>query len=547
MNKRTETKKSKQTAPASASANAKRSNGQKVPKSATEVIILNKPFLGGWLNSEGHIAHEIIDFLRDDNGRRFIYGLHSGACRDDIWIGKVEDEFIPNKNAPIICEDGKPLQRIAKEKVAARYLVLTSASKKKKPQDRKNPSKRKREHPKYTFNILYVVVLKEKLQRMTGCDRKKKEELWRNNLENTRKLVQNLDIKYNNKFLTDCFHDDWNMVVTFEAEEIYEAKVSIPFSLPYQWRNKGYVWNRYVKKNGSEGDNPDFMKLKRTIESAIADPSIMQVFDAKRVRKEEFNEEKFAKIEESSTFLDILSLQDYEQAYTNMLYAVLRVDHGIMMKEFFSFMRERGQLDDASIWKRIESKWKIIKVHKEWPAKVGTKDTNEEDDADKENDDDKGAAGRMDVCADIFDAKGKKLIQRVIIENKIDSGLNGRDKEKKISQLNTYYKWGRGAVTDEAPMLKKPICIVIAPTYRIEDIKREIKDIDEKNKSHKDKMGQKYMLLDYGFVADFIDAYQEKIKNEIDSSFVKQFSQSFRKHSLEKRDDYAWRFFLKTK
>jgi hypothetical protein len=48
-------------------------------------------------------------------------------------------------------------------------------------------------------------------------------------------------------------------------------------------------------------------------------------------------------------------------------------------------------------------------------------------------------------------------------------------------------------------------------------------------------------------VADFIDKFKAKIGKEIDPAFVDQFCWSFRAHSLEKKDDYAWRFFLETK
>jgi hypothetical protein len=314
--------------------------------------------------------------------------------------------------------------------------------------------------------------------------------------------------------------------------------------LPYKWRNKGYVWNKRIGKKGKEYDNQDFKDLKGIIEEAINDSSSLVEFDAKQVLESEFKKEKFQNLERKSTFLDVLSLQDYEQAYTNMLYAVLRVGNGNMLKTFFAFMKEKGKLTEKQ-WGSIDSQWKKIEVHKEWPSKERKGDAEEGENSQADSGE---KNGRMDVCADIFDERRRNLIQRVIIENKIDSGLNGRDKGMKISQLNTYYKWGQGAGLDEnkRPRHKKPLCIVIAPKYRIEELKWDIKSIDKMNQSHTNWMSPKYLILDYGFVADFIDANREKIEKEIDPRFVEQFSKSFREHSLEERDDYAWRFFLET-
>lgn len=50
------------------------------------VIILNKQFLGSWLDNEGNIAHEIINFILDDNNNHYIYNVPYGECRSDIWI-----------------------------------------------------------------------------------------------------------------------------------------------------------------------------------------------------------------------------------------------------------------------------------------------------------------------------------------------------------------------------------------------------------------------------------------------------------------------------
>lgn len=68
--------------------------------------------------------------------------------------------------------------------------------------------------------------------------------------------------------------------------------------------------------------------------------------------------------------------------------------------------------------------------------------------------------GRMDVCAE-------NDRQRVIIENKVYSGLNGLKPADNETQLSTYYHWG---IEKEL----EPLCMVVAPNFRVSEISREI-------------------------------------------------------------------------
>ncbi len=496
---------------------------------SNEVIILNKPFLGGWLDAEGHIAHEIIDFLRDDNGEHYIYGLHAGTCPDNIWVGEMDDLQRPaksNQNPPLIRAAERPLERIEKEKCVAKYLVLTSHSK----MTKKNAN----EDKMYAFDILYVVKLKEKLHRLTTRNKQ-----MRDNGALTGELIKRLNIQYNGKPLDQCFDNRWDIAVTYRADEIFEAKCPIHVKMNYQWRNKGYIWNKQRGKRSNVVDNPAYKNLKQQIERSIKNGNL-EKFIPNQVNEQYFNEEKFKGMPgKNSLFLEVISLQDYEQAFTNMLYSVLRVANGSMLKQFCTYMRDEKSLPNSDRVFNI-NQWTKIKVYKECPSW----EKNEEDE-DKSEDDD-ATKGRMDVCADIYADDGETtLIQRIIIENKIDSGLNGVDEGKKISQLNTYYKWGQGIGTSEHPRRKKPLCFVVAPDYRIQDLENEIKEKDKK-KSQKDSMSRKYHLLSYGQIAGFIEKNQKELEKEINPVYVKEFIQSFRAHSLNKKDDYAWRFYQST-
>lgn len=51
-----------------------------------KVIILNKPFLGSWLENQNNIGHEVIDFLKTDNGEYYVFNNPWGVCPDDIFV-----------------------------------------------------------------------------------------------------------------------------------------------------------------------------------------------------------------------------------------------------------------------------------------------------------------------------------------------------------------------------------------------------------------------------------------------------------------------------
>ena len=141
-------------------ANDGSTQNQKVDSNAKyegNVILLNKPFLGGWLNTQENIGHEIIDFLYTDNNEYYIFNNHLRACPTNIWI-----------------EGTKELIRTKEEKYLGKYLVLTS-------EKRGND-----------FDILYVIELAEKLHRFHAAEDKK---ILKENQNEIKKLMQKRNIK----------------------------------------------------------------------------------------------------------------------------------------------------------------------------------------------------------------------------------------------------------------------------------------------------------------------------------------------------------------
>ena len=128
--------------------------------SQKNVILLNKPFLGGWLNNKGNIGHEVIDFLKTDDENYYVYNIPWGVCPDDIWI-----------------EGTRDLQQMGREKYIGKYMVLTSESR------------------GHDFDILYVIKLSEKLHRFHTTKDKDKTQ-FRNDQSEVVRIISNIIISF---------------------------------------------------------------------------------------------------------------------------------------------------------------------------------------------------------------------------------------------------------------------------------------------------------------------------------------------------------------
>lgn len=420
-----------------------------------KVILLNKPFLGGWLNAKGHIGHEIIDFLQTDDGEYYVYNNHIGSCPNDIWI-----------------EGTTGLKRSREEKYVGKYLVLTSE---KRGDD---------------FDILYVIELAEKLHRY-GAPTKNKILLRKNQAE-VKKIIRERNIKYNGKYLDEIYTDDDSLLVTFKGAKIYKAIKPIVFletEHNFQ-RNRGYLYN--------DREPEDYNRMLKTIEAAIEngklldkgqipDGDILQEFTPRSVSKDQIGQ-----LNANTTFINLIQQEDNEQIFTNILYNIL--EQGELLKHFCE--RFRGD-------KNFSSEEAFIVLRE---TKV--------------------VDGRMDVCAESEN-------QRVIIENKINSGLNGVRPADNTSQLSVYHRWG-------SKKKKEPLCFVVAPNYRCSEIKREI---CEKDPDMKDI----YQVKTYGDIADFIE--DEMKAGNIPQSYayyflLPQIVDAFRNLAYTTKEDLYAKMFL---
>lgn len=473
-----------------------------------EVIILNKPFLGGWLDGEGRIGHEIIDFFLADNGKYYVYNNPRGGCPDEIYA--VEDT-VNNKT----------------NKYLAKYMVLTSAAHmQEKPDGKKqdenddneqgdndgsgeNPPK-KQDNPK-NFNILYVIKLKRKIHskhigndftnNQTAIKKIIDKEVGTN--EKTKEPIKG--ISYNGVPLYKIYPEDETLYLTFEAEAIYKVKenqIWLFEAKKYNFqRNKGYLWSDTDNKHNNKEDYDALAnELKYEIDLADKKDSIgkLKKMELTRLEPEENNSDGVNNSYEKKTFLDLIGFTYNEQAFTNMLYALLKNN-----EVFNRFCKECSAEGEFIKGDYTVSREKIV-----------------------EN-------GRMDIC-------GESHLQRVIIENKIYSGLNGIDKTNTTSQLSTYYnRWGKDGTK------KEPLCFITAPDYRKSEIEVEIKKFDK-------EMEDKYHIITYSKIAAFFGKSEikelfNKEENKLIYSLYDQIVNAFGKWSYnDKQDLYAGMFLAAT-
>lgn len=407
------------------------------------VILLNKPFLGGWLNRQGNIGHEIIDFLLTDNGDYYVYNNPWGVCPDNIWIDGTTE-----------------FTKLRKEKYLGKYMVLTSEERGK------------------DFDILYVIELAEKLHRY----HKKSDDrtLFRNDQNAVKTLIRRKNIKYNDKYLDEIYQNDDSLYVNFKGRKIYKAVNPILVTgLRYNFqRNKGYL---YDDKNSD-----DYNTLKGIIDTAIENGNLAE-FTPRSVSPEQIGQ-----LNANKTFINLTKQEDNEQIFTNILHSIL--EQGDLLKHF-CVKFGKGRTFNSTETFRVLREVKVVD-------------------------------GRMDVCAE-------SESQRVIIENKINSGLNGIRPADNTTQLSTYYNWGREKSTE-------PLCFVVAPNYRCSEIQREIQQRDP-------NMESVYLVKNYGDVAKFIE--EEYNNGNIPNiypyySLVPQIIDSFRNLSYSTKEDLYARMFL---
>lgn len=421
----------------------------------SKVLILNKTFEGAWTEREGNIAHEIIDFIKTDNGEHYIYNNPLGQCPSDICLANNVSKY--------------------KKKRIVKYILLCSPSKMEK-----NETTNAFEF--CNFYINYVAEIEEILHTES---RSKEQDKFRETKDKIIQIIKDKDIKYNGKYLYEIYgDDDFTLLVTFKIKKMWQPRTGLVNIRTKEYkfqRNKGYI------------DDDNFTEDFNSIMNLIEENDKINTKIWKEVELSSLNN-KTQNSYNSKTFLDLICKKDSEECYTNILQSIL--NHKNLLNKFCEEFDKNNTYDksNSSFQNLVKRERSIID-------------------------------GRIDISAD----NGN---QKIIIENKIYSGLNGIHTEDKISQLSTYYAWGKENVK------KNPVCFIACPNFKIKEIEFEIDDKDY-------QMKNKYNIVGYKEIANFIRKNLCILKEDyLYKKYVDNFVDIFINFGYENKFEYFENMFL---
>ena len=135
--------------------------------------------------------------------------------------------------------------------------------------------------------------------------------------------------------------------------------------------------------------------------------------------------------------------------------------------------------------------------------------------------------GRMDVCASSGD-------QKIIIENKINSGLNGVKRDQ-TAQLTTYYNWGKEHTSID------PLCFLTFPDIYEDKILKDIR-------LHDPQMENIFNRVTYGQIAEFLSDHKQDIPSSYEYiDYIDDIIQAFKNLSYKTKENYyAQKFYQAT-
>lgn len=320
------------------------------------------------------------------------------------------------------------------------------------------------------FYIEYIIEISESLhtqsiskteiatqkaeQKIEDAKREIKDKIKRYGYENID------DIKYGGISITSLFTDAIKVIpLTFLAKGIYKLKN--PIKIDGNSGNFDYNFQRNFGYVTSESKTPKACKeLKEKIDSAL-----QQGVEELRLEKFDLNGQSIKTV---PTFLDLISMYRQEECYTQILYKLFNYRKELIPE----FLQEIG----------IEANGNDI--DKDWHIKNEYVIKN---------------VGRLDLF--IFNDNFN-----IIIENKVDSGINYVSKKgEKTDQLTRYYQYFENP---EQKDKKKNLYLIFAPNEKIGFIKAEIESIED------DNAGAAFeKVIGYKTIYEFFKKNQEKYTN----------------------------------
>lgn len=304
-------------------------------------------------------------------------------------------------------------------------------------------------------------------------------------------------IEYGGIPLDELFPDDLPAApVTFIADKMYKAKspmMIVEDELYYHFaRNFGYVINYGDKAKAYEEIMGKIIDDKGEVNKANWEESPVDSF------KEETDKYDLESMNDN-LFLDFIDLHKEEECYKIMLAKIL--------KESSLF----GQFVDYLINEKVVE-WPFYPHNEKWLWVESEKSYT--------------GAGRIDIIAESEKA-------RVVIENKIDSGINYHaeksedPEEKKVpeDQLNRYYRYFKNL---KGSAKKETLYLVLAPKYSRDEIELEIKGLGN-------DVGHNWQIIDYDAVFNFVNEHKEDLKSFKFNKYIEDALLLFKRMSFDRQ------------
>lgn len=447
-----------------------------------QFILLNKPFNGSWTYQDGNIAHEIIDFFLTDSGEYYVYNIPYGRTCN----GRVPDYIV-------LTSEGT-------NSVKIEYVI--------------KPSKK-------VHNFGYSTREKDDNKEGEKDSRSKKI----NNEENRKKIekiIVDLEIRYGGKLLSELYDSktDVGLLVSYKAEWIKKPKEPLFFDFEgYIFQHAyGYISNEWDIKYSDKEKYSDNAKLsdgqknniKKSKEKAVAYHALkkkIEELDQKGKLVElplspiDVHTKKFSGLTFSkTTILDFILKTNSEECYTNLLYNLFVSDNDLFCEFVWKLLNQEG-------------KKHTIRSFNSSTLKYITREKSV-------------SRGRMDICAE-FEING--VIHRIVLENKVDSGLNGKGGAENQTQLTQYYNWAKenGAT---------PHCFILVPGYHKDFLLDEIETYDK-------VMMNNYKIIEYHDITKFIEVHQSDIESNKDyGKFYGDIFELFGRLSLDRLSFFEYLF-----
>ena len=378
--------------------------------------------------------------------------------------------FAPWGSVPknVIVEGDKTFAKPRAKQYESKYLVLSSPYNKTKKE----------------VEIIYVIELKKQLHNLS-CGKKGNNKKIEDNFTEIKKIIDKENIEYNHKKLYEIYpkydedgNRDRTLFVSFEAAKIYKPKTTLKYKF-----NQSIIRGNHFVLRDDDKYAIDYTKLSKYIDDNIKTKTLVPFTPTSLL--------SLAAKGFTSTFIDLIDYGDTEQAFTNILESIL--NQGNLLELFCKRFKKKSETVSKQPFV-IKREMKVI-------------------------------GGRMDVCA-------QNKQQKVIIENKINSILNGKRGYSK-TQLSTYYKWGKKKTT------LSPLCFLLFPEIQEDKLKKDIAKNDK-------KMVGIYNLVTYGQFASFLNSNKSKIPASYEYyKYIDDIINAFKNLSYKTKEPYYAQKFLK--